>query len=152
LFSGDVFGLGGSEHRCAAVSSSSVLGLVAPGEHDLAGLGFGGEPTPVQVEDLRCRYRAGLVEAGRHQTKPPETPGRLAWAHGGPTNAANTVPLCCRHDHTKHGTDWTIHPDPDGSYTWTSPTGRHHRVDPTTHPVDHTLDGNVTTQDLPRAG
>jgi hypothetical protein len=99
----------------------------------------------VIARDATCRFPGCSRPACRC-----ELDHITAWAHGGHTNPANTIPLCCRHHHTKHDTDWTLQANPDGSHTWTSPTGRHHRVDPTTYPIDHTHELNQP--DLPRAG
>jgi len=77
----------------------------------------------------------------------------IGWADGGCTNAANIVPVCCRHHHMKHDTDWTLTADPDGSYSWTSPTGRRHHVDPTVYPIDRTgRAAKIRPAELPRAG
>lgn len=77
----------------------------------------------------------------------------VAWADGGRTNADSMVALCCRHHHLKHDTDWTLTVNGDGSYTWTSPTGRRHRVDPTLCPIDRTRRADdVSRSDLPRTG
>jgi hypothetical protein len=47
------------------------------------------------------------------------------WNNGGPTRPENLLPLCARHHHLKHETDWHLHYNPTtGVATWTSPTGR----------------------------
>ena len=77
----------------------------------------------------------------------------ISWADGGCTNAANIVLVCCRHHHMKHDTDWTLTAAPDGSYTWTSPTGRRHHVEPTVYPIGRTgLAAIISPAELPRAG
>jgi hypothetical protein len=39
-------------------------------------------------------------------------------------------PGCNRHHHRlKHEGNWTVRRNPDGSHTWTSPTGRQYRDD-----------------------
>lgn len=46
---------------------------------------------------------------------------------GGPpdqTNLQNLAPLCRTHHRAKTHTDWDYRRQPDGSYAWTSPTGR----------------------------
>jgi hypothetical protein len=35
--------------------------------------------------------------------------------------------LCRHHHRLKHEGNWQIHHNPDGTYTWTSPTGRRYR-------------------------
>jgi hypothetical protein len=52
---------------------------------------------------------------------------RVSFAAGGRTTAANLWCLCRHHHRLKHEGGWQIHPNPDGTYTWTSPTGRHYR-------------------------
>ncbi|WP_328334407.1 DUF222 domain-containing protein [Kribbella sp. NBC_00382] len=51
---------------------------------------------------------------------------RTSFAAGGRTTAANLWCLCRHHHRLKHEGGWQIHLTPDGTYTWTSPTGRHH--------------------------
>jgi hypothetical protein len=47
------------------------------------------------------------------------------WNNGGPTRPENLLPLCARHHHLKHETNWHLHYNPTtGIATWTSPTGR----------------------------
>lgn len=58
-------------------------------------------------------------------------------ASGGATDPANLDPYCRRHHLTKHHTDWTPRRHPDGTMTWTSPTG--HRY--TDHPREIVLPG-----------
>ncbi len=41
----------------------------------------------------------------------------------GPTNEDNLQPLCHKHHHLKHQPGWHLTRNPDGSYTWTTPTG-----------------------------
>jgi hypothetical protein len=47
------------------------------------------------------------------------------WNNAGPTRPENLLPLCTRHHHLKHETNWHLHYNPTtGIATWTSPTGR----------------------------
>ena len=55
------------------------------------------------------------------------------WPNG-PTSPTNLAGLCRRHHRLKQRRRWTYHLDPDGTATWTSPTGKE-RI---THP-DHAL-------------
>ncbi|HET6295312.1 MAG TPA: HNH endonuclease signature motif containing protein, partial [Kribbella sp.] len=57
---------------------------------------------------------------------------RDAFAAGGRTTATNLWCLCRHHHRLKHEGGWQTRPNPDGSYTWTSPTGRQYRNNPTT--------------------
>ncbi|GAA1622819.1 hypothetical protein GCM10009744_07670 [Kribbella alba] len=52
---------------------------------------------------------------------------RVAFAAGGRTTAANLWCLCRHHHRLKHEGGWLLHPNRDGTYTWTSPTGRRYR-------------------------
>ncbi|MEU0093866.1 HNH endonuclease signature motif containing protein, partial [Kribbella sp. NPDC006257] len=57
---------------------------------------------------------------------------RMAFAAGGRTTAANSWCLCRHHHRLKHEGGWEIAANPDGSWTWTSPTGRSYHNNPTT--------------------
>jgi hypothetical protein len=52
---------------------------------------------------------------------------------GGATDRHNLHPLCRRHHRAKHEAGWHIQRHPDGTYTWTAPTGHHYRTRP---PID----------------
>ncbi|KRA23611.1 HNH endonuclease [Microbacterium sp. Root61] len=56
----------------------------------------------------------------------------VAWEHGGTTELSNLAPLCKGHHTIKHHGRWRVHQiaDSGGALEWTSPTGRHYRVDP----------------------
>ncbi|MDX6264978.1 MAG: hypothetical protein QOH84_6666, partial [Kribbellaceae bacterium] len=56
---------------------------------------------------------------------------RVAFHAGGRTTAANLWCLCRHHHRLKHEGGWHVHPNPDGTHTWTSPTGRRYRNNPT---------------------
>jgi hypothetical protein len=55
-----------------------------------------------------------------------------AWEHGGTTALSNLTPLCQGHHTLKHHSHWQVQqiPGSGGALHWTSPTGRHYRVDP----------------------
>jgi hypothetical protein len=53
----------------------------------------------------------------------------IAWPTGA-TVTSNLIALCRRHHRIKQTHGWTVHLDPDGTTTWTDPTGRIR----TTHP------------------
>jgi hypothetical protein len=66
---------------------------------------------------------------------------RIARADGGPTSPRNLQPLCPRHHHLKHEAGWHLIRQPDGTTTWTSPTGRTYTDPPPDHiPRDTTTD------------
>jgi hypothetical protein len=52
---------------------------------------------------------------------------RVAFAAGGRTTVENLHCLCRHHHRLKHEGSWDVRPNADGSYTWTSPTGRRYR-------------------------
>jgi hypothetical protein len=62
------------------------------------------------------------------------------WANGGTTSADNLGPECGRHHHLKHDCGWQLHRAPDGTYTWTSPTGQTYDKPPDELPRDTTLE------------
>jgi hypothetical protein len=78
-----------------------------------------------EIRDERCTF-AGCGRAARNCDLDHTT----AWEHDGPTKASNLAHLCRHHHRLKHESNWNVHRDPDGSTTWTSPTGATH----TTHP------------------
>lgn len=53
-----------------------------------------------------------------------------AWLAGGETSKENLAPLCRRHHRLKHHAGWTLIANPNGSLTWTSPTGRQYTIWP----------------------
>jgi hypothetical protein len=56
----------------------------------------------------------------------------------GPTCAANLQPLCERHHHLKHEAGWRPVKEPDGTTTWTSPSGQTYARPPDQLPRDST--------------
>jgi hypothetical protein len=58
---------------------------------------------------------------------------RVPFAAGGRTTADNLWGLCRHHHRLKHEGGWQTTPNPDGSWTWTSPTGRPYRNNPTNY-------------------
>ena len=58
---------------------------------------------------------------------PYETGGRTCLCNGGPK---------CRHDHRlKQQPGWTVDQLPDGTFRWTTPTGRSYDTEPTRYPI-----------------
>jgi hypothetical protein len=78
-----------------------------------------------EVRDERCTF-AGCGRLARLCDLDHVT----AWEHGGLTKAANLAHLCRHHHRLKHESTWHVHRDPDGTTTWTSPTGATHTTDP----------------------
>ena len=77
---------------------------------------------------------------------PPAADGRaadaeldhvVAWSDGGTTSEHNLRGYCTHHHRLKtHAPGWRVQAHPDGSLTWTTPTGHQH----TTAPHDYRPD------------
>jgi hypothetical protein len=78
----------------------------------------------VRLRDGTCRFPGCSTAAARcdldHVTPHPH----------GPTTAANLQTLCRTHHGFKHHAGWTVTMTPDGTCTWTAPTGRSHSTHP----------------------
>ena len=72
----------------------------------------------VKARDGRCRF-PGCSVAARFCDLDHVRP----WPTG-PTTAANLLTLCRRHHRIKQRPGWRLRLAPDGSATWTDPTGR----------------------------
>ncbi|WP_344101310.1 HNH endonuclease signature motif containing protein [Myceligenerans crystallogenes] len=77
------------------------------------------------TRDVTCRWPGCAARADRcdidHVTD---------WAAGGRTDHDNLMHLCRAHHVLKHQTRWTTRLEPDGTTTWTSPTGRTYTTRP----------------------
>jgi uncharacterized protein DUF222 len=62
----------------------------------------------------------------------------VPFSQGGSTSASNLSPQCQRHHYLKHHADWHNHRNPDGTTTWTSPSGRSYTKPAPEYPIDHT--------------
>jgi Domain of unknown function (DUF222) len=72
-----------------------------------------------------CRRPASTSDF-EHNT-PYETGGRSCLCNGGPK---------CRHDHRlKQQPGWKVDQLPDGTFRWTTPSGRSYDTEPTRHPI-----------------
>ena len=72
-----------------------------------------------------CRRPAARCDF-EHNT-PYETGGRTCLCNAGPK---------CRRDHRlKQDPRWTVDQLPDGTFRWTTPTGRQYTTEPTRYPV-----------------
>jgi hypothetical protein len=109
---------------------------------------------PIPAGDCDHRYQAKGHDPGvklRHLTQIRhatctgpmcERPsGRADFEHnipyekGGRTCLCNTGPKC-RHEHRlKQDPRWTVEQHPDGSFTWTTPSGRQYTTTPTEYPI-----------------
>ena len=82
----------------------------------------------VRHRDRRCRFPgcnrpAAFCDLDHREPFAPNDPA------GGRTTAANLHALCRHHHRLKHRGGWTIRRNPDGTTTWTSPTGREYTDD-----------------------
>ena len=81
----------------------------------------------VRARDRHCRFPGCSVPANRchldHLTPHPH----------GETIEANLHTLCSAHHGFKHHAGWTVTMTPDGTCTWTTPTGRTHTTTPPAH-------------------
>ena len=72
-----------------------------------------------------CRRPAARCDF-EHNT-PYETGGRTCLCNGGPK---------CRHDHRlKQHPKWRVDQLPDGTFRWTTPSGRSYDTEPTRYPI-----------------
>ena len=78
----------------------------------------------VRLRDRTCRF-----PGCNRPAEFTDIDHREAFAAGGRTTADNLHCLCRHHHRLKHEGNWTVHRNPDGSQTWTSPTGRQYRDD-----------------------
>ncbi|MQA86404.1 MAG: DUF222 domain-containing protein [Streptosporangiales bacterium] len=83
----------------------------------------------VRARDVTCRFPGCRQPAWRS-----DLDHVIPYPHG-PTAAENLGPLCRRHHDLKQQPGWNVRRDPDGSYTWTSPTGHTYVTPP---PDTHT--------------
>ncbi len=81
--------------------------------------------TFLQQRDGVCRFPGCTRAAARC-----DVDHVVAWSDGGRTTADNLAHLCRHHHVVKHQTAWRNRLEPDGTVTWTSPTGRTHRAPP----------------------
>ena len=79
----------------------------------------------LRTRDGTCRFPG----CGRRATT-CDLDHTTPWNPDGHTRHDNLAHLCRNHHRLKHHTRWRMTQHPDGTITWTSPTGRHH----TTHP------------------
>jgi hypothetical protein len=80
----------------------------------------------VRTRDVTCRFPGCRRSADSAGTDLDHT---IPWPSGA-TAAANLAVLCRRHHRLKHTTGWTATLAPDGTMTWTTPTGRKLQTEP----------------------
>ena len=87
----------------------------------------------VRARDRTCRF-PGCAQPARRC----ELDHRRRWTDLGPTNEHNLDALSGRHHHAKDDHGWRPRRRADLTMEWTSPTGHHYAVPPSTYPVDRT--------------
>lgn len=86
----------------------------------------------VRARDVYCRF-----PTCRRCALDVELDHAVAFAAGGHTAACNLHGSCATHHHLKHeAPGWTVCQGPDGTVTWTTPTGHGY----TSEPFDHRPD------------
>jgi hypothetical protein len=80
----------------------------------------------VRARDQRCVF-PGCNRSAIRADLDHQVPFR-ADGSGGSTSAANLAALCRRHHRLKTHAGWSYVTEPDGSITWTSPSGRTQKV------------------------
>lgn len=73
----------------------------------------------LRARDQRCRF-----PTCGHAARDCDIDHHHDAARGGPTTARNLGHLCRRHHVLKHHSPWVVEALGDGTYAWTSPTGR----------------------------
>lgn len=81
--------------------------------------------THVRWRDQRCRF-----PGCNRPAEFTDLDHRTTYTEGGRTTAPNLHCLCRHHHRLKHEGNWRTTRNPDGSHTWTSPTGRQYREEP----------------------
>ncbi len=83
----------------------------------------------IRDRDRHCRF-PGCGQHARYCDLDHRTPFDPNDPHGGRTTADNLHALCRHHHRLKHRGGWKVRHNPDGTTTWTSPTGRTYQSDP----------------------
>jgi hypothetical protein len=82
----------------------------------------------VRARDLTCRF-PGCRRSAVGQQSGTDLDHSVPWP-AGPTAWSNLVALCRHHHRLKHSAGWTTDLSPDGTLTWTMPTGQPHSTHP----------------------
>ncbi len=76
------------------------------------------------LRHLQVRDRTCIYPGCRRPARACHADHTREYAHGGPTTAANTGPLCPRHHALKHHGGWRLDQPRPGWFHWTSPLGQ----------------------------
>jgi hypothetical protein len=82
----------------------------------------------VRARDVTCRF-PGCRRPALGSATGTDLDHTVPWPEG-TTAAANLAVLCRRHHRLKHTPGWSVVLHPDGTMTWTTPTGRHYTSEP----------------------
>jgi Domain of unknown function (DUF222) len=83
----------------------------------------------------RIRYARCTAPCCRRPAAQCDYEHNTPFEAGGRTCLCNGAPKC-RHDHRlKQQPGWTVEQQPDGTFRWTTPTGRTYTTEPTRYPV-----------------
>ena len=82
----------------------------------------------VRARDLTCRF-PGCRRPALGNSTGTDVDHTVPWPQGS-TTASNLAVLCRRHHRLKHTPGWDVVLHPDGTMTWTTPTGRTHSSEP----------------------
>ncbi|HEX5017884.1 MAG TPA: HNH endonuclease signature motif containing protein, partial [Actinomycetes bacterium] len=82
----------------------------------------------VRARDLTCRF-PGCRRPAVGKGTGTDLDHTIPWPEG-PTKASNLAALCRRHHRLKHTPGWNVVLHPDGTMTWTTPTGRTYTSEP----------------------
>ena len=89
-----------------------------------------------QIRHATCTgpvCRRPSTQADFEHNIPYEAGGRTCMGNGGPK---------CRHDHRlKQHPRWNVEQLPDGTFRWTTQSGRQFTTEPTRYPIDPAQDG-----------
>jgi hypothetical protein len=82
----------------------------------------------IRARDLTCRF-PGCRRSAVATPSGTDLDHTVPWPAGA-TAWSNLAVLCRRHHRLKHTSTWTAELSPDGTMTWTTPTGRRHITEP----------------------
>jgi hypothetical protein len=80
--------------------------------------------TPAQRRALAVRDRGCVFPGCGARASWCDAHHLVEWDNGGTTDLSNLALLCRHHHGVTHRHGWTMTANPDGGFTWTTPTGR----------------------------
>jgi hypothetical protein len=83
----------------------------------------------VEIRNATCTYPGCQRPATRC-----DADHTMAYRRGGRTCLCNLAPLCRTHHQAKQAHGWQLNQPQPGTLTWTTPSGRHYTVTPTSYP------------------